>query len=218
MPAIPDLVGQTFTRLTVQQQLPSNTHGKTLWLCLCACGNTTQVPTGKLRSGKTRSCGCLYRESRGLIRLTHGKSTRTGSPRNRCPEYGIWIGMKTRCHNPNSPGYYKYGGKGIVVCARWRNDFVAFYTDMGARPHRHVIDRIDPSGPYSPENCRWVDYQTSGENRSSVSWLEFNGERLTIAGWARKLKVPAGRLRYRLKQGQTVEEILFDPPASVPFR
>lgn len=34
------------------------------WHCRCDCGNEIDVPTRYLKSGNTRSCGCLNRESR----------------------------------------------------------------------------------------------------------------------------------------------------------
>jgi hypothetical protein len=58
-----DLVGQRFERLVVVGRAGSTTHGKALWRCVCDCGGDTAVPSGDLRSGTTRSCGCLHRET-----------------------------------------------------------------------------------------------------------------------------------------------------------
>jgi len=55
-----DRTGQKFGRLTVIERVKE----KQKWLCLCDCGDTTEVPTNKLTSGHTKSCGCLQKLKR----------------------------------------------------------------------------------------------------------------------------------------------------------
>jgi hypothetical protein len=84
-------------------------------------------------------------------------------------EYRIWYGMIRRCCNPREPFFGRYGGRGIGVCDRWRNDFMAFLSDMGPRPGPgYSLDRIDNDGSYTPENCRWSTWPQQNQNRENV--------------------------------------------------
>jgi hypothetical protein len=85
--------------------------------------------------------------------------------------YKIWLQMKNRCSNPKNSRYYRYGAKGILYCSEWEN-FESFWFDMGPTYKEGLtIDRIDGTKNYDPENCRWADYSTQNNNRSScLSW------------------------------------------------
>lgn len=91
------------------------------------------------------------------------------------PLYGIYNEMVARCTNPTHKRWADYGGRGIKVCARWRDDFWHFVSDMGPRPEGTsasgrtlwTLDRRNNDGDYSPENCRWVDNYTQTHNRRS---------------------------------------------------
>lgn len=62
-----DLSQQKFGRLTAIELETVETNGQSIWKCYCECGNIVSVRLGALRSGKTRSCGCLGKENLELI-------------------------------------------------------------------------------------------------------------------------------------------------------
>jgi len=59
---LPEMKGQKFGRLMVIQREGTNKRGESTWFCECSCGNQVVVIGTKLRSGNTRSCGCLHKE------------------------------------------------------------------------------------------------------------------------------------------------------------
>jgi hypothetical protein len=84
-------------------------------------------------------------------------------------EYQVWYSMILRCYDSRVPYYFRYGGRGIHICDRWRNDFMAFLSDMGPRPAPgYSLDRIDNDGNYTPENCRWATQSQQGQNKEIV--------------------------------------------------
>lgn len=155
--ALIDLTGMTFGRLTAVSRVGSSTSGYALWECVCECGTVKVVASAQLRSGRTRSCGCLVRDAVSEARTVHGMSHSV--------EYQAWSAMRSRCLNPNHSNYPDYGGRGITVCDRWRDSFVAFYEDVGRRPPGHSLDRIDNDGNYEPGNVRWATAQEQAMNR-----------------------------------------------------
>lgn len=144
--------GTLFGYLTVIEELPERAYGHRLYLCRCDCGNEKPVRATELMRGRTKSCGC--KQSKGST--THGKSKHH--------LHGRWENMHSRCNNPNNPAYKHYGGRGIVVCPRWKN-FQSFLDDLedSWRPGL-ILDRIDVNGDYTPKNVRWATRSISNKN------------------------------------------------------
>lgn len=84
------------------------------------------------------------------------------------PEYTTWEGMLSRCYNKKSVKYMYYGGRGITICDRWKENFPSFLEDMGNKPSKsHTLDRIDNDGNYEKSNCRWVTMTHQNRNTRS---------------------------------------------------
>lgn len=157
------LYGMKFGRLTAVEPIRVGDEKIFRWRCICECGNEVLVPSYKLKSGHTKSCGCLVSEKRTQMNKEMATHNATDSRL-----YRIYYAMRTRCYNPNKKEYSRYGGRGIQVCEEWLNDFTAFqswalengYSDSLS------IDRINNDGNYEPSNCRWATAKMQANNRS----------------------------------------------------
>lgn len=116
-------------------------------------------------------------------------------------ERNIWNSLKQRCLNPRNGDYAVYGGRGISVCDRWRNDFSAFYDDMGPCPDGFTIERIDGNKGYQPDNCKWASRAEQRVNTTRITAVTVNGETLNLTDAALKFGINRSRLRHRIEQG-----------------
>lgn len=151
------MINKKFGRLAVIEEAGIDKSRHALWKCECDCGKIRIIEGNKLRSGHTKSCGCLKKELVLEAVTTHGMC--------KTPTYKTWQSMKWRCSNPNCPDYHYYGGKGITVCKRWLN-FENFFTDMGERPEGLTIERVDSNHGYYKANCKWATYTEQSRNQN----------------------------------------------------
>jgi len=99
----------------------------------------------------------------------------------------------------------------VRVCERW-SKFENFIADMGRRPSsKHSIDRIDSAGDYKPENCRWATIEVQNNNTRRNHFIEVDGERLTVAQWARRLGLDPSAIFKRMSLGWTEREAATRP-------
>lgn len=206
-----DLTGQRFGRLMVTGAAPRlGPHDDTRWHCQCDCGELRIVRSKALRRGMTRSCRCYTKEVTAKRNATQNFRV----VRNR-REYSVWFAMQARCYNPEQLSYEYYGGRGITVCARWRDSFAAFLEDMGKRPAGTSIDRIDNNGPYAPDNCRWATQKEQMRNTSRSRFVEANGKRMIITDWARETGISTELIYQRIERGWSEAQAVSRPPRHI---
>ena len=110
-----------------------------------------------------------------------GHKTHGHAGQQRSKEYKAWLSMRSRCYIPSATGYSRYGGAGIKVCDRWKNNFSAFLLDMGRSPSpSHSLDRINCKGNYEPKNCRWADWNTQRNNTNRSVRVHLRDRSFTI--------------------------------------
>ena len=80
------------------------------------------------------------------------------------PLYHTWENMMQRCTNPENTNYKHYGARGIRVCKRWHY-FPNFLADIGERPKKMTLDRIDNDGDYELGNIQWATQQAQVRNQ-----------------------------------------------------
>lgn len=165
---------EKYGRLTVIAESGRNTWKALTYWCLCECGNHVFVAGIALRRGVAKSCGCLHAEimrafankrGKDSPNFKHGHAGRAG--RAASGTYNSRQAMLARCYNEKDVGYPRYGAKGVTVCDRWRDSFANFLADMGERPEGKTLDRKNPFGNYTPENCKWSTRDEQANNKRS---------------------------------------------------
>lgn len=181
--------------------------------CRCDCGRERTPSVWNLCNGNTQSCGCVRGEKTGAQLVARNFRHGGTSGGVHLPEYESWNGMMKRCYNKKCKGYPNYGGRGIVVCERWKSSFLDFYEDMGPRTSpRHSLDRIDNEGNYEPANCHWATRREQNDNRRSSVMLEHDGRRMLIKYWANLTGIGKTTLSWRIRKGWSVADALTIPP------
>lgn len=122
-----------------------------------------------------------------------------------------WYAMLSRCHNPNTVGYPRYGGRGITVCERWHS-FQHFVEDMGERPPGHSIERLDNNRGYEPDNCVWATPKEQSRNQITNRRLTLGDRCLTLTEWAECLGTSTTTIARRIDDYGWSEERALSTP------
>ena len=167
-----NLVNKRFGDYTVIAE--TEKRNPTMFLCRCKCENEVEVRSGDLINGSSKGC-------RKCTNITHNM-TETRLHRT-------WSDMKTRCYNSKNEYFKDYGGRGIIICDEWKNDFISFYEWATRNGYKNdlTIDRVNNDGNYEPNNCKWSTMKEQNNNqrrkqyiinnisKSLPEWCEFTG-------------------------------------------
>lgn len=197
------LTGQRFGRLVVIGEIRGR-GAHTRWLCQCDCGKATTPRATHVKSGASRSCGCV------VGRWRHGMASSR--------EYRILEGIVTRCTKTDHHNYAYYGGRGVRVCDRWRfgegdlSGIECFLADIGPAPTKaHTVDRIDVNGNYEPGNCRWATRKEQARNFRRNIWVEYKGERRLLIELCEAVGMNPQVAKNRIERGWSVEDAVHAP-------
>lgn len=166
------LIGKKFKNLLVLEKIVKGKHY--YYECLCDCGNKVLIRADNLKNRKSSKCIKCRNHQKANTRIYH-----------------IWENMKSRCYNENNPRFKNYGAKNIKVCIDWKEKFISFYNwaIQNGYEENLSIDRINNNGDYEPNNCRWVDTIIQANNTSRNHYERYKDKNLTLAQWARELKI-----------------------------
>lgn len=203
-----DVIGTKFGRLTIAGDAPYRPGNNNRRVhATCECGMVGEYFLMSLKSGETKSCGCIQRSGEQTYK-THGHTR----GRKFSPEYHSWASMMTRCTNPKSWKYADYGGRGITVCERW-HAFENFLADMGLRPAGMTLERERVNEGYEPRNCVWATRHRQSNNTRRNTILEYEGRRQTVSEWAAEFGLTYNTLLARVHRLKwPVERALKTPP------
>ncbi len=210
-----DLIGERYGRLTViaKSGQEKEKHRRSLWLCECDCGKQKIVTTDHLKSGSTKSCGCLKREV-ATAQILEYSAQNPGARRTHGATgkkiYWAYQHMMERCYSPQSERFISYGARGICVCDEWKNNPKAFvdWSLSNGFEEDLTLDRINVNGDYCPENCRWVSWDVQANNKRSSVYVNVRGEKLTLAQVAQKYGLRKGTVWWRHHHGWEDEDLI----------
>jgi hypothetical protein len=192
-----EMAGRRFSKLVVQSYAGMR-NKEAAWNCTCECGKTIVVRGGALRRANNKSCGCLRGTQKGQ---QWGPGTSF---------YYAYQNAKSRCTNPNSPDWQRYGKRGIKFSFTSSRQL---FDEIGSRPStKHTLDRINNAKGYEPGNICWSTRTEQAQNRRKavtapgmykgisrqkdgtfLATITVNGERLNLGTYSTEF---AGALAY----------------------
>lgn len=159
----------------------------------------------------TECTGCGRQQWTNLesLRLGRSRGCQSCSSQRTLPRYldRILTAAKQRCTNPNDPNWVRYGARGITF------DFPSvteaglwILENLGERPPKYELDRVDNNRGYAPGNLRWATRKQNVANRQNTILEEYKPEEWPYA---------VGVVRRKLREGFTREQIIEQARRSV---
>lgn len=195
-----DVIGSTIRGLTVVELIGVDESHKMVARFKCLCGVEFRARISNVKSGCTKSCGCLQKTTVSERNYKHGLSRDT--------RFQVWVDMHKRCYNQEHPSYPNYGGRGLKVHQSWHGSPAQFLIDMGERPNRSTLERKNNDVGYEPGNCVWAPMSVQQNNKRTNVLLTLEGETHTIADWSRIKGLGKGVLSWRLASGWPDDALL----------
>lgn len=149
-----DLTGQTFNRLTVIKRVENNDRGESQWLCQCNCKDKNEIIVigNNLRSGNTKSCGCIIKEN--AIKLV--ENNKKYNTYDLSGEYGIGYASNT-----NIPFYFDLEDYDKIKDYCWQENKKGYiYTNLNNKyisMHRLIMN---------PPNDMEIDHRNRKKNNN----------------------------------------------------
>lgn len=196
-----DMAGCVFNRWTVLRRDESPSR-LVRWICRCSCGTERSVIGDNLRNGISKSCGCY----KSMVSSAIAVITHTTHGMYHHPLFGTHKSMIDRCCRSGNKSYKNYGGRGISVHEDWFNfktfsDYIM--AEIGPRPEKNDLDRIDNNKGYEPGNVRWSSRSQNNMNRRNNLFIEHDGVRMTLTQWSEKTGINPSTIKGRMNRGIT---------------
>lgn len=188
-------VGEKFGKLEVKEIIKGRKNN-----FICDCGSEKLIDKYDVERGKINSCGCIRKNKPNALK--HGLWGHK--------LYMIHKSMKQRCYNSNQKDYKNYGGRGILICKEWLDDFMNFYnwSIQNGWISGMKIDRVDNDKGYSPNNCKWTNQKEQSNNIRRNRLIEYLGKSQTLQQWSEELNIGRNTISTRLKAGWNIERAL----------
>ncbi len=177
-------IGKKFGLLTITEVCRINK--KTFAYFICDCGNKKKGALSDILNGRIVGCGCSRKRPK-----THGQSYH--------PLYIVYNGMIDRCYRSKNKQYKDYGGRGIIVSYKWKNNYMNFFNWSIANGYKHglLLDRENNNGIYEPSNCRYVTRAIQNRNTRKTIIVEYNGEKMCLKDFSQMVNISYGTIKWR---------------------